>query len=116
MHSKKRKIQLCLYINLHINIKFITKGGIIISILQDLYYNNVDLQGIQSEMSPKLKKQLNELVNAEEKLSETLSDDQKKLLQKYSEMNNEFCSLSCENTFIVAVKFAMRFAHEVFAD
>ena len=92
------------------------KGGINISILEDLYYDNIDLQGVQSEMSPKLKKKLNELANAEEKLADTLSEDQKKLLQKYSEISNEFCSLSCENTFIVAVKFAMRFAHEVFAD
>lgn len=53
------------------------KGGINISILEDLYYDNVDLTGVQSEMSPKLKKKLNELANAEEKLADTLSDDQK---------------------------------------
>ena len=91
-------------------------GGVYINIIEQLYYDNLELQSVQNEMSPRLKKKLNELATAEEELMKTLDSEQKDLLQKYSEISNEFCTMSCANTFIVAVKFAMRFAHEVFVD
>ena len=86
-----------------------------INVIEELYHGNVQPQSCATELTPKLKKQLNNVVQVEEKLSQKLNDDEKALLKKYAEIYNEFCCTSCADAFITGFRTATRILFDAFA-
>ena len=72
------------------------------NIIEDLFYGNLEPQELSTEITPKLKKKLNELVKKEEELTSKLSEEEKLLLSNYVSAYNEFSSLSISDSFISA--------------
>ncbi len=51
------------------------------NIIEELLYGNLEPQELTTEITPKLKKRLNELVKKEEELSSKLSEEEKSCSQ-----------------------------------
>ena len=87
----------------------------IINIIQELYYGNIEPQSCATELSPKLKQQLKNVVKAEEELLAKLNDEEKALLKKYTNIYNEFCCTSCADAFITGFRIATRIFFDAFS-
>ena len=88
---------------------------IVINIIEQLYYGNIQPQFSTTELSPKLKQQLNNVVKAEEELLAKLNDEEKALLKKYTDIYNEFCCTSCADAFITGFDIATRIFFDAFS-
>ena len=64
------------------------------NIIEELFYGNLEPQELTTEITPRLKKKLNELVKKEEELTEKLSDEEKEKFANYVSTYNEFSSMS----------------------
>ncbi len=84
------------------------------NIIEDLFYGNLEPQELSTEITPKLKKKLNELVKKEEELTSKLSEEEKELLSNYVSAYNEFSSISISDSFISGFRFGARFAYDTF--
>ena len=84
------------------------------NIIEDLFYGNLEPQELSTEITPKLKKMLNELVKKEEELTSKLSEEEKELLSNYVSAYNEFSSISISDSFISGFRFGARFAYDTF--
>ena len=83
-------------------------------IFENLFYGNLEPQELSTEITPKLKKKLNELVKKEEELTSKLSEEEKELLSNYVSAYNEFSSISISDSFISGFRFGARFAYDTF--
>ena len=54
--------------------------------IESFYYGNIEPQALSTELTPKLRKKLNELVKKEEELSAKLPEGERELLSKYTNM------------------------------
>ena len=84
------------------------------NIIENLFYGNLEPQELSTEITPKLKKKLNELVKKEEELTSKLSEEEKELLSNYVSAYNEFSSISISDSFISGFRFGARFAYDTF--
>ena len=62
------------------------------NIIEELFYGNLEPQELTTELTPRLKKKLSELVKKEEKLTSKLSEEEKELFPNYVSAYN-FASL-----------------------
>lgn len=67
-----------------------------------------------TEITPKLKKKLRELVSMEEELSAELSDKEKKMLSEFINAYNEFSSISNSDSFISGFRLGARLTYDTF--
>ncbi len=84
------------------------------NIIEELFYGNLEPRELTTEITPKLKKKLNELVKKEEELSSKLSEEEKELFSNYVSAYNEFSSISNSDSFISGFRFGARFAYDTF--
>ena len=84
------------------------------NIIENLFYGNLEPQELSTEITPKLKKKLNELVKKEEELTSKLSEEEKELFLNYVSAYNEFSSISISDSFISGFRFGARFAYDTF--
>ena len=84
------------------------------TIIEELFYGNLEPQELTTEITPKLKKKLNELVKKEEELSSKLTEEERKLFSNYVSAYNEFSSISVSDSFISGFRFGARFAYDTF--
>ena len=84
------------------------------NIIEELFYGNLEPQELSTEITPKLKRKLNELVKKEEELTSKLSEEEKELLSNYVSAYNEFSSISISDSFISGFRFGARFAYDTF--
>ena len=84
------------------------------NIIEDLYYGNIEPQELTTEITPRLKKKLSELVKKEEELTSKLSEAEKELFSNYTCAYNEFSSISNSGSFISGFRFGARFAYDTF--
>ena len=84
------------------------------NIIEDLYYGNIEPQELTTEITPRLKKKLSELVKKEEKLTSKLSEEEKELFANYVSAYNEFSSISISDGFVSGFRFGARFAYDTF--
>lgn len=61
---------------------------------------NIEPQELTTEITPKLKKKLNELVKKEEELTSKLSESEKELLSNYTRSYIEFSIISNSDSLI----------------
>ena len=61
-------------------------------------------------------KVFNKLSKTEDTLTETLSDEQKTLFDKYNETNSKLCDISEKEAFIRGFKLGLRFMFEAMDD
>ena len=85
-----------------------------LNIIEELFYGNLEPQELSTEITPKLKKKLNELVKKEEELSSKLTEEEKKLFSNYVSAYNEFSSISISDGFISRFRLGVRFAYDTF--
>ena len=84
------------------------------NIIEELFYGNLEPQELTTEITPRLKKKLNELVKKEEELAAKLSDEEKEKFANYVSTYNEFSSISISDGFISGFRFGARFAYDTF--
>ncbi len=84
------------------------------SIIEELFYGNLEPQELAAEITPKLKKKLSELVKKEEELTSKLSEEEKELLSNYVSAYNEFSSISISDGFVSGFRFGARFTYDTF--
>ena len=84
------------------------------SIIEELFYGNLEPQELTTELTPKLKKKLSEHVKKEEELTSKLSEEEKELLSNYVSAYNEFSGISISDSFISGFRFGARFAYDTF--
>lgn len=84
------------------------------SFIEEFYYGNIDPQELSSELGSSLKKKLNSLVKNEDEFREKLTDEEKKMFQQYTNLYNEFLSISIADSFISGFRLGAKFTHDVF--
>ena len=84
------------------------------NIIEELFYGNLEPQELTTEITPRLKKKLNELVKKEEELSSRLTEEEKELFSNYVSAYNEFSSISNSDSFISGFRFGARFTYDTF--
>ena len=84
------------------------------NIIEELFYGNLEPQELTTEITPRLKKKLSELVKKEEKLTSKLSEEEKELFANYVSAYNEFSSISISDGFVSGFRFGARFAYDTF--
>ena len=84
------------------------------SIIEELFYGNLEPQELTTEITPRLKKKLNVLVKKEEELSAMLPEKEKELFANYVSAYNEFSTTSNSDSFISGFRFGARFAYDTF--
>ena len=84
------------------------------NIIEELFYRNLEPQELTTEITPRLKKKLNELVKKEEELSSKLSEEEKEMFANYVSTYNEFSSISICDGFISGFRFGARLSYDTF--
>ena len=84
------------------------------NIIEELFYGNLEPQELTTEITPRLKKKLSELVKKEEELVAKLPDEEKEKFANYVSTYNEFSSISISDGFISGFRFGARFAYDTF--
>ena len=84
------------------------------NIIEELFYGNLEPQELTTEITPRLKKKLNELVKKEEYLSAKLSDEEREKFTNYVSTFNEFSSISIADGFVSGFRFGARFTYDTF--
>ena len=86
------------------------------NILEELFYNNIEVQMQKSHITPQLRAKLGKLCEKEDLIKEELSDKVLKLFNEYIDQYNEYLSLSCCDNFMCGFKYGARFIHDAFVD
>ena len=68
--------------------------------LEDLYYGNLFPHEKCAKLDDEMKELLGLLNRNEEKLTETLSDEQKEIFGKYKDCNQEISEIGDQNAFL----------------
>ena len=84
------------------------------NIIEELFYGNLEPQELTTELTPRLKKKLNELVKKEEELTDLLPEKEKELFANYVNAHNEFSSISNSDGFVSGFRFGARFVYDTF--
>lgn len=84
------------------------------NIIEDFYYGNLEPQEINSELTPKLKKELSNLTDKEEQLSARLTGEDKELFQNYVSAYIEFSTTSNADSFISGFRLGAKFTYDTF--
>lgn len=84
--------------------------------IESFYYGNIEPQALSTELTPKLRRKLNELVKKEEDLASRLPEGERELFAKYTNAYNEFSSLSICDSFISGFRLGAKFAYNTFVD
>ena len=84
------------------------------NIIEELFYGNLEPQELTTEITPRLKKKLSELVKKEEELVAKLPDEEKEKFANYVSTYNEFSSIGISDGFISGFRFGARFAYDTF--
>ena len=84
------------------------------NIIEELFYGNLEPQELTTELTPRLKKKLRELVKKEEELTSKLSEEEKALFLAYTSAYNEFSSISISDGFVSGFRFGARFVYDTF--
>lgn len=84
------------------------------SIIEELFYGNLEPQELTTEITPRLKKKLNVLVKKEEELSAMLPEKEKELFANYVSAYNEFSSISIADGFVSGFRFGAKFTYDTF--
>ena len=84
------------------------------NIIEELFYGNLEPQELTTELTPRLKKKLSELVKKEDELTSKLPEEEKELFSNYVSAYNEFSSISNSDSFISGFRFGSRFTYDTF--
>ena len=86
------------------------------NIIENFYYGNLEPQEINSELTPKLKRELSNLTDKEEQLTARLNGEDKELFQSYVSAYVEFSTTSNADSFISGFRLGARFTYETFVE
>ena len=84
------------------------------NIIEDFYYGNIEPQEVNSELTSKLKKKLNNLAEKEEQLTARLNGENKKLFQNFVSTYIEFSTSSNADSFISGFRLGAKFTYDTF--
>ncbi len=84
------------------------------NVIEELFYGNLEPQELTTEITPKLKRKLSELVNKEEELTAMLPEKEKELFANYVLAYNEFSSIGNSDSFISGFRLGARFTYDTF--
>ena len=86
------------------------------NIIEDLYYNNLEPQELQTDITPKLKEKLRILSGKEGELRERLTPENLELFNDYAMCCTELSCLSCADAFISGFKMGGKMIYNIFID
>ena len=82
--------------------------------IEQFYYGNIEPQERSTRMNKSAQKQLEIMVNSEEILSKTLTEELKKLFLSYVDAWHEVNSESNLDSFIMGFRLGAAFAYDTF--
>ncbi len=82
--------------------------------IEQFYYGNIEPQERSTRMNKSAQKQLEIMVNSEEILSKTLTEEMKKLFLDYVDAWHEVNSESNLDSFIMGFRLGVAFAYDTF--
>ena len=82
--------------------------------IEQFYYGNIDPQERSTKMNKSAQKQLEIMVNSEETLSKTLTEELKKLFLDYVDAWHEVNSESNLDSFIIGFRLGAAFTYDTF--
>lgn len=82
--------------------------------IEELYYGNIELQELSTELSAKLKKKLSKLTEKEEQLTARLNGEDRELFLSYASAYVEFSSTSNADSFISGFRLGAKFTYDTF--
>ena len=82
--------------------------------IEQFYYGNIEPQERSTKMNKSVQKQLEIMVNSEEILSKTLSEELKKLFLDYVDAWHEVNSESNLDSFIMGFRLGAAFTYDTF--
>ena len=82
--------------------------------IEQFYYGNIEPQERSTRMNKSTQKQLEIMVNSEEILSKTLTEELKKLFLDYVDAWHEINSESNLDSFIMGFRLGAAFAYDTF--
>ena len=86
------------------------------SIINELYYGNIEPTECITELTVKVRKNLNELAEKEQQLMIGLSGKDKELFIDYTRTCNKFTGESNADSFTVGFRLGARFAYDTFVE
>lgn len=86
------------------------------NIIENFYYGNLEPQEINSELTPKLKRELSNLTDKEEQLTARLNGEDKELFQNYVSAYIELSTSSNADSFISGFRLGAKFTYETFVE
>ena len=84
--------------------------------LENFYYGNISPHECIVKHAGLFAKVLNKLNKHEDALSETFSEEQNALFEKFNETNSKLCDISEKEAFIFGFKLGLRFMFEAMDD
>ena len=82
--------------------------------IKDFYYGNVDPQARAFKKNSVTKKALDSINDIEEKLTKSLTDDEKKLFLDFVNANSELLGESTLDSFILGFRLGAKFTYDTF--
>lgn len=84
-----------------------------INILEELWYGNVAPSGGNRVVSDEARKRLKAVVDSYDELYATLSEEQKEMLEKFSDANAELDDVTEREIFVYAFRLGAQIALEI---
>ena len=84
--------------------------------LEDLYYGNIVPADKGIKKGSEYSKLLNLAARNEEKLSATLTEEQKSLFEKYKDCTMDMCGIAEKDAFVEGVKLGVKIVVETYTD
>lgn len=84
--------------------------------IEELFYNNINPQAHMVRKGSNLQKQMEILANCEERLTSTLTGDDKKVFLAFVNAVGEVQGESQLDSYIIGFRLGARFAFDTFAD
>lgn len=84
--------------------------------IEQFYYGNIEPQEITTELKSEVRKKLNELTQAEEKLTAKLTNVERELFATYTSQYNEFLCVCNADSFIAGFRLGAKFTYNAFVD
>ena len=82
--------------------------------IEEFYFGNIEPQEITTPLKLTIKKKLNTLTQTEEHLSSQLTEEEKRLFDKYVNQYNEFLSVCSSDGFIAGFRLGAKFTYDTF--
>ncbi len=82
--------------------------------IEELYYSNIDVHENRNDFTEKAKTKLKDLIEKEENIKKTLSEDAEKMFTEFADLYSDYVYLSNLEKFIIGFRVGAKFTYDTF--